>query len=132
MIIFITLAVSGDHASGQPVDSLFPWENEFPNQVTSTTVQPPVWTSGASTTDDSVATTEVSSVDTTSSPATVTTTSVPATATAIYFPGFIWNGQGGWTPSSSGDCASLSGLSRIICQLLPRFFLNLQTDAMSG
>lgn len=133
IMIFIALVVSGDDASGQPIDSLFPWENEFPSEVTE---QPPVWTTDTSTTDDSVSTIEVTNVETTTmtSSATAAITSVPGvtTTTAIYFPGFIWNGQGGWTASSSGDCVSLSGLSRIICQLLPRFFLNLQTDAMSG
>lgn len=105
-------------------EPFYPWENEFPNP---TTTIAPVWTPSTLPSGPTLITT---SVKPTSSPI-VSTTGVP-TVTSIYFPGYIWNGQGGWTPSNSADCNSLRGVARFVCQFLPRFFFNLQADAMNG
>lgn len=98
-------------------DAPFPWENEFPNPPPNVPLPSP---------DPS------GFLPTPFPPINVNSTSNPIgnPATAIYYPGYIWNQQNSNWSAVNSYCNGLHGIARIICQVMPRFFFNVQADAM--
>lgn len=105
----------------------FPWENEFPNSpnIPSSidglaTISPSLLPPNNNNNNNN----NINNVNSTSNP-------LGSAATAIYFPGYTWNQAGGNWSNGGNNCNNLHGIARFICQLLPRFFLDVQADGMN-